>query len=102
MKGKKILHQHAERLPGDVGDVEQQQPVWPRQQADHRVEYDDHAEMHEVDAEGVHSRYEDRYHDQQHSSGFQEAAEQEEQDFDWSPCSIVSAATEELKPLRPR
>ena len=54
-----------ERLLGHVGEDEQQQPVGRREQPDHDVDDDHDAEMHEVDAERLGGRDEDRHDDEQ-------------------------------------
>ena len=51
MNGAAFAHDGDQRLPGHVGDDEQQQPERRREQADHDVDDDHHAEVHEVDAQ---------------------------------------------------
>ena len=71
-----------QRLLGHVGEDEQQQPVGRRQQADHDVDHDDHTEMHQVDAEHLGGRDEDRHDDQQDRAAFEQAAEDQQDDID--------------------
>ena len=71
-----------QRLLGHVGEDEQQQAVRRRQQPDHDVDHDDDAEMHEVDAERLRGRNEDRHDDEQDRAAFEQAAEHQQDDVD--------------------
>ena len=98
-----LAHDRAQRLLGHVGEDEQQQAVGRRQQADHDVDDDDDAEMHEVDAERLGGRDEDRHDDEQDRAAFEQAAEDQQDDVDDEqeadrptgdirPCSVASEA----------
>ena len=57
---------------------EQQQSVRRRQQSDHDVDDDDDAEMHQVDAERLGGRNEDRHDDEQDRAAFEQATEDQQ------------------------
>ena len=79
---RRLAHDRAQRLLGHVGENEQQQAVGRREQPDHDVDDDDDAEMHEIDAERLGGRNEDRDDDEQDRAAFEQAAEDQQDDVD--------------------
>ena len=81
-KWRGLAHDRRQRLLGHVGNDEQQQAVRRRQQADHDVDHDHDAEMHQIDAERLGGRDEYRNDDEQNRGALQQAAEAEQDDVD--------------------
>ena len=71
-----------ERHLGDLDHDEEQQAVGRRDQADHDVDDDHDAEMHQVDAERLGGREQHRHDDQEDRRAFEQAAEDQQEEVD--------------------
>src|SRR5215471_14926707 len=81
-EGDALADDLRQRLSRHVGNDEQEQAEWRRQQADHDVHYHDHPEMHEVDTERLGGGNHDRHDDQQDGRTFEQAAQDQQYGVD--------------------